>query len=249
MAKMTLLDIVQDVLSDMESDEVNSINDTTESLEVAQIVKSTYYNIIDGKHWPWLKELFQLTALSDTTKPTHMQIPETIEDIEFVKYNKRKLADTRDFYSTLKYKTPEEFLLILERRDSSASDVLVVTDYSSTKLNVYTDKAPEYYTSFDDNYVVFDSYDSAVDTTLQTSKTQCYGRRHPTWTMEDTFTPDLPVQMFSYLLNEAKATCFATLKQTVNQKAEQHAISQRRRQSQDAWKLNKGIRYPNYGRK
>ena len=249
MPQMTLLELTQDILSDMESDEVNSINDTTESLQVAGIVKSTYFNIIDGRHWPWLKELFQLTSLADVTKPTHMQIPTTIEDVEFVKYNLRRVSDTRDFYTTRKYRTPEDFLLLLERRNSSLSTITVITDFSGTKLNIQNNKAPEYYTSFDDNYIVFDSYDSGVDVTLQTAKTQCYGRRYPTFTMSDTFVPDLPIQMFSYLLNEAKATCFSTIKQVTNNKAEQGAITQRRRQSQDAWKLNKGIRYPNYGRK
>jgi hypothetical protein len=41
MAKMTLLEIVQDILSDMDSDEVNSINDSVESLQLAQMIKST----------------------------------------------------------------------------------------------------------------------------------------------------------------------------------------------------------------
>jgi hypothetical protein len=39
MAKMTVLDMVQDIMSDMNSDNVNDINDTPESLRVAQIIK------------------------------------------------------------------------------------------------------------------------------------------------------------------------------------------------------------------
>lgn len=42
MAKRTLLDIVQEILNDMDSDEVTSINDTIESLQVANIVRSCY---------------------------------------------------------------------------------------------------------------------------------------------------------------------------------------------------------------
>jgi len=59
----------------------------------------------------------------------------------------------------------------------------------------------------------------------------------------------MPVQMFSYLLNEAKSTCFAVLKQMPNAKAEQQAMSQKRRMSQEAWRIKNGITYPNYGRK
>jgi hypothetical protein len=67
--------------------------------------------------------------------------------------------------------------------------------------------------------------------------------------MTDNFTPDLPVQMFSYLLNEAKSNCFFTLKQMPNQKVEQAAVSQKRRMSQEAWRIKNGISYPHYGRK
>ena len=112
-----------------------------------------------------------------------------------------------------------------------------------------SDTSPTYFTSFDDEYLVFDSYDIDVDSTLQTSKTQCQGKVRTSFSLVDTFIPDLPVQMFSYLLNESKSTCFLVLKQSANQKAEQHSISQRRRMSQEAWRVKKGITYPNYGRK
>ena len=42
MAKMTLLAMVQDILNDMDGDEVNSISDTVEAEQVAQIIKTTY---------------------------------------------------------------------------------------------------------------------------------------------------------------------------------------------------------------
>ena len=81
MASMTLIQIVQDILSDMDSDEVSSINDSVESLQVAQIVKSTYYNIIDGKDFPFLYELFQLTPTSTVARPTHMSLPDSMIDL------------------------------------------------------------------------------------------------------------------------------------------------------------------------
>jgi len=49
MAKMTVLEIVQDILNDLDGDAVNSINDTVEALQIAQIVKTTFNNILDGK--------------------------------------------------------------------------------------------------------------------------------------------------------------------------------------------------------
>jgi hypothetical protein len=248
MAKMTLLDMVQDILSDMDSDEVNSISDTVEALQVAQIIKSTYYNIIDGRDYPFLHELFQLDTSGTSSRPTHLKLPETIIDLDWIKYNKKRLGETRNRYEKIKYVNPEEFLYITDQLDSSADNVQVVEDITGVDLNIRTDKAPEYFTSFDDETLVFDSFDSDVDSTLQNSKLQCYGKRSVAFTLEDSFVPDLPVQMFSYLHNEAKSTCFARLKQIADAKSEQASVSQKRRMSQDAWKVVKGIQYPNYGR-
>jgi hypothetical protein len=248
MAKMTLLEMTQDILSDMDSDEVNSINDSVESLQVAQIIKTTYYNIIDGRDYDFLYELFQLESSGTSSRPTHMKLPENIIDLKYIKYNTRKSADTKDKYLKIDYLNPEDFMEVLDARDSSKSNVTVVTDTTGISLNIKNDKAPEYFTSFDDENLVFDSYDSVIDSTLQNSKTQCHGKRSVAFTLLDTFTPDLPVQMFSYLLAEAKSTAFVTLKQMPNAKAEQVSNSQKRRMSQDAWRLKNGIEYPNYGR-
>lgn len=248
MAKKTLLEIVQDILNDLESDEVNSISDTVEAAQVAQIVRSTYEAIIGGKDWPHLNELFQLDS-GTVARPTHMKLPENILKINWVKYNKRKTTDTKDFVLEVVYKEPEDFLKLLDERDSSSTTVDVITDASGVSLNVLNNAAPSYYTSFDNEYLVFDSYDSAVEANLQNSKTQCYGQRDPTFTLSDSFIPDLPVQMFPYLQNEAKSTAFLLLKQMANQKAEQHSVTQRRRMSQQAWRVKRGITYPNYGRK
>ena len=84
---MTLLEMTQDILSDMDSDEVNSINDSVESLQVAQIIKTTYYNIIDGRDYDFLYELFQLDASGTSSRPTHMKLPENIIDLKYIKYN------------------------------------------------------------------------------------------------------------------------------------------------------------------
>lgn len=247
MAKLTVLEIVQDILNSMDSDEVNSINDTLEATQVAQIVKTTYYNIIDGKDYQHLYQLFQPDTSGVSATPTKVKLPQTVIDVRFVKYNKRTLTDTKDRVEKVTYKTPEEFLDIVNARNSAASNVTVVSD--TVSLNIFTDAAPTYYTSFDGEYLILDSYDSEVDSTIQSSKFQCYGRVRPTFTISDSFIPDLPEQMFSYLLNEAKATAFVDLKQTQNPKAEQHSLSQKRRMSQENWRLAGGIKFPDYGRR
>jgi len=251
MAKMTLLEMTQDILSDMDSDEVNSINTTPESLQVAQIIKTSYYNIVDGTDYPFLYELFRMTASGTTARPTHMLLPEDIIDLKYIKYNSKLKSTDKDLFQVIEYKTPEEFMHLTDARDSTATaTVLKVTDPTGITINILKNKQPQCFTSFDDVTMVFDSYLATLDSTLQSSKTQCHGKRSIAFTIADAFTPDLPVQMFTYLLNEAKSACFLTLKQMANQKAEQISVTQRRKMSQDAWKLQaeKGIMYPNYGR-
>ena len=249
MARMTVLEMTQDILSDMNSDEVNTINGSLEATQVSQIIKTTYFNITEGKDLAHFKELFRLDS-GTSAKPTHMLIPSTIIDIEWVKYNTELAASDKDLYTKIKYKSPEEFLYIVDKRDSTdTTNIKVVTDASSTLLNINKTKVPQYFTSFDDETIVMDGYIASLETNLQQSKTQCFGKRAATFTLSDAFVPDLPVQMFTYLLAEAKSNSFLTLKQMPNQKAEQTSISQKRKMSQEAFRLKNGITFANFGRK
>ena len=247
MRSMSLLEIVQDVLSDMDSDEVNSINDTIESLQVANIVRSVYEHLIDGRDWGHLYSLYTLTASGDNALPTTLILPDNVEEVLWLRYNKKKITDVNDRYEEVKYKLPEDFINICNKRNSSDSTVvqMVVGDVS---LNILNNVAPTYYTSFDNDRIICDSFDIAVDDTLQSSKTQAYGKRLPVFTLTDSFVPDLPTNAFALLVNESKSACSLKLKQSPDQKAEQYAISGRRKMSQEAWKVSNGITYPNYGR-
>lgn len=244
--QMTLLDIVQDILSDMSSDNVNSINDTEESLQVARIVRTTYFEIISSADWPHLKEVFQLTALGDTNKPTHMRLPTNVSKIETVRYNKSTTGTVE--WSDVMYVDPEYFLERVSMLDSSSSSNKVVTDISGVQFVVSKVDMPAIWTSFDDDYVVFNAYDSTVDSTLQQAKTLCTGYREATFTLTDSFVPDLPAKTFSLLLAEAKSTCFNALKQQPNAKEEQRVRRQRAWLGTERHRVTSTIEYPNYGR-
>lgn len=249
MAKLTLLAMVQDILSDINSDEVNSINDTVESLQVAQIIKTTYFNIITEGDWPHLRQLDQLDATNAVT-PSHMKMPENVQSIEWIKYNKRTSTDTDDKYGDISFLYPDDFLNIVLSRKDSDSDTTKVTDITAgVDLYIVNNKAPKYWTSFDDEYIVFDSYDSGVDSFLQNSKTTVMMWREPVFTITDTFVPDLPMKAFPYLLSESKSVSFERVAQEASGKEEQIATRQKRRMSQDKWRHNGGMRIKRFGRK
>jgi len=247
--KLSLLDIVQDILSDMDSDEVNSVDDTVESTQVAQIVKSTYFAMISNRNWPHTRQTVQLSASGTTAQPTHMTIDEEVKELCFINYNKVRAGSTRKMYQPVKYLYPDDFLRVINNRNNDSDTVDVITDLTGVELLIVNNTAPTYYTSFDDENIVFDSYDIEVDSTLQQSKVQAQAYVIPAWSGLDDFIPDLPAEAFTALLEEAKSRCMFKLKQVRDVKAEQEAGRQQRYLARQARTVNGGIRYPNYGRK
>lgn len=247
--KLTLLELVQDILSDMVSDEVNSIDDTIESQSVAQIVKTTYLDMITNRNWPHTRKLVQLDGLANINLPVYLKLPTNLKELVVIEYDCRKLGDTANSYRELKYKYPDEFLKIMSGRKSDDPNMAVITDPSGVKLNIFTNKAPEYFTSFNDVDIVCDSYDISIDDTLKSSKTNCVAYLIPSWERSDTAIPDLPIEAFPALLAEAKSTAFYTIKQMVNEKAEQKATRQSRWLARKAWRAHGGVRYDDYGRR
>lgn len=231
----TLLEIVQDILNDMDSDPVNSIDDTTEAGQVAQIVRTTAEELLSSRNWEDYKLLTNLEGLADTSNPTKMLIPLTIEEVEWVKYDGKDVT----------YLTPYEFKTLLFNR----SVITGVIDANGYVLN----RNPSYYTSFDGKYLHFDGYNSLVDTTLQTNKSTVYGKKALIWTHTDGYTPDIPEKMFPVLVAEAKSTCFIALKQQANVKEESKAKRGRTRLQSENYRLkvarNLTNKKTNYGRK
>ncbi len=248
MAKMSLLDIVSEILSDMTSDPVNSISDTFESLQIAKIVRRTYFNLHSERVWPHTGRLFKLTASGDAAKPTHMLMEDDVTSIDWVKYECRKVGATRANPETISYMRPEDFIELVMSRDTSKSNVTTVIDYNGTPLFILTDVAPTCYTTFDEEHLIFDSFDNTVDSTLQTSKTQVFGYIEPEFRMEDDFVPDMPNKAFSLLVAEAKSQAFVKLKEVFSQKDEQAATRQRSWLSREKRRINPGTKYPDYGR-
>jgi len=249
MSKRTLLEMVQDIMNDISGDFVNSIDDTEESMQIAQIVMSTYFAMMSNRNWEHLKRTVALNSYGDITRPTHMKFVEDIKELVSLNYNARKLTDTTDKYLPIKYYSPDMFLMRSNQLNSGASNVETITDPSGITIFIRNDKAPEYVTSFDDNTLVFDSYDSGVETTLQESKFQAIAYMMPSWTHADSFIPELPAEGFSGLIEEAKSKTSYSLRQVANQKAEQEATRQRNWMSRKNWQIGGGIKYPDYGRK
>jgi|TARA_R110000787_G_scaffold65565_1_gene147487 hypothetical protein len=241
--KRTLLSMVQSILSDMDSEDVNAIGDSIEAQQVASVIEDCFYNIVSAREIPEHQQLLKLTALSDIAHPTHFQYPTDVKSIDRVFYN---TASTGSTYVEIYYINPLDFITRMD--ESSSGSQKVLDKAGGTDLFVLNNVSPTYYTSFDDNFIVFDSYNSAIDTTLQESKSRAYGSVYPSFTISDSFEPDLDDNMLPYLLAEAKSTCFSLFKSGSDPKIEQTARRLKSYVQNDMHKTKTANRRPNYGK-
>ena len=235
--KYTLLEMVQHIMDGMDSDDVSAITDTDESEQVAEILRTVYFQMIANDMITEHNELFQFTTVGTLSK-NYLKIPTTIQKVYSWRYNKKESGATDDNFAEVDYKEPNEFFKLIYARLSSGSEMTSQTDPNSTlTYKVPNDTPPTYWTSFDDEYIATDSFDAAVDATgLVGTKTMGWGREIPTWTVSGSFTPDLDDNLFPFLLAEAKSLAFVELKQTTNSKAERQAREQKVRSQNDKFR-------------
>lgn len=255
--KYTLLELTQQILYSMDGDEVNTITDTPESLAVAHIIEECYWDIVTQLDLPEHNDFFQLTATGADT-PTLMVLPSSVTGLDWVKYDWIATGETDHRYEHVHYLPLRQFLdqsLNLSSDDDGVSQFSITIDSSIFYFKCHNNREPAFYTSYDDYKILFDAFNNTEDAFLQSSKSMCYGSLIPTFSFTDAFVPDLDAKQFSYLLNEAKAQCWADLKQQINSRAEnksrQNKIDSQKKKQNVGYPDNQNYytRYPNYGRK
>lgn len=223
--KYTLLELVQDILSSMDSDEVTSIDDTVESQQVAKVVRTAYFDLIQRAKLPEHYDLIQLDETS-AASPIVMSVPATVAEVGMVKYYDESLDPAT--WEPVEYVTLATFLDRMDSYTDLTATNIDTISYAVPAGDSFTfvyrnDKQPEYYTTLSDSILIFDSLDTDVETYLRSSKTRAQARMQITWAMTDGFTPDLDEPQFALLLAEAKSLAWAELKQSPHAKAEQSA--------------------------
>jgi hypothetical protein len=252
----TLLDYQQHILSSLDSDEINNWNDTVEAEQIARLIHQCYEDVVARADMPEHYGLYELEASTDGDKPTLMTLPETSHSLEWVKYDRATVDDTRKNFFTVKYLPVDQFMArqtMLDESDDNVETFDHTMGTSSVTFKYNNDRAPEFYTTPDDRTLFFDSYDAEVDSTLQKTKSLAYGKLAQEWSYTNTFVPFLDPEFSVLLLNEAKALAFAELKQTEHPRAERTSRrlwvdNQKKKRSVDR-NRDELARLPNYGRK
>jgi hypothetical protein len=235
--KRSLLELTQSILNDLDGEPVNSIFDTEEATQYASVVRDTYFNIVAARQTPEHDQLIKLTALSDSTRPNFFLYPTNLKEIRLFEYNGHEVY----------WKDPIKFLESLPTIGNDGV-ISVIDPTSNITLTCRNDKDPKYYTSFDNQYIICDSYDASVDSTLQESKTRCWGTKYPTFTMADNFVADLSETLFPYLLAESKSVCFSVFKSGIDPKIDQAARRLKSYVQNDRFKTKRDNTRNLYGR-
>jgi hypothetical protein len=226
MAKMTLLEMTQNILSAMNSDEVNSITDTVESQQVAEEIRNTFYDLYTDRDIPELESLVTLEASGDADRPNTLVIPDNVERIKWIKYLDHRWGSSPEFRN-VEYLDPEDFIRrIVEGGTSDFGEYLAVplTDTSPIEYSINAARAPHFYTVFDnDNTLVFDSYDADYESNLTGSNSLAWGILKREFDLDDDFIAPIDAHLFPHFLAEAKSACFINIKEVANSKEEQRA--------------------------
>lgn len=251
--KMTVLEMAQNIASAIDSDDFNSISDTVEAYQIARVIQESYDELLADLKIPSKKSLILLDGLADTDHPNYLKLPETVKKIDWFKYDYESSSIDGDYVSIL-YLDPFDFIQRSKQNAFGSNNPpnTAITDFSGATLNILTSSDPVYWTTFDNTYIVTDAYNSSKDSTLQQSKSLCWGENNLTFELSDNYTPILDENLFPLLLAEAKSTCFNNIKQTASAKEEQRAKRQRIGLQNDLWRANQRKPYdscPNYGRR
>jgi hypothetical protein len=241
--------MVQNILSAMDAEEVSSISDTIESMQVAEEVRTTYFENMGNFELKGRFELVSLEALVDPTDYPHvLKVPTNIDHFKWIKYNAGTLLEPN--YQNVCFLTPEKFL---EHVFNTTDDTrILVRDFNSNlPYFVNATKHPTYWTTFDNEHIIFDSFNSTVEATLQASKVMVFAEVIPVFLLEDSFVPDLEAKFFPMLLAEAKSAAFINYKGVSSSKEEQRSRRQLVRHQNNRGRFNEDKANPriNFGRR
>lgn len=254
--RYSLLDVVQKTLDAMDGDEVNTVAATTESRQVMTNAEIVYNDIITTAELPEQYRLYSLDPSNDTDIPIVMYRPTAYETMDWVKYKRTVDEDSGDtrLWTMMVPVALEEFLKRsdgLNPDDDNVSTMTLELAGTDLEINYYTDRSPDYFTTFDDTTILFNSIDTSVEATLQSSKTLAYGQYTTQFLGIDSFTPGFDSNVHQIWLNETIALCQARQRQFTDGKAEKAA----RRGWIKLQDLREGIalpyydKLPNYSRK
>ena len=193
---------------------ISTIDDGIESQQVASIAEKVFYDLNNDVFGnSQLESLVQLEALADSTKPNYLRLPDAAADIKHDAVMYDISDDVAEIeMKEIEYMTPLDFLELIGKKKASTTNQ-IVTDFGGYRMTIDNDTAPQYYTSFNDEHLVFDSFNSTVDSTLQSGKSGVITQLQRSFTQSDTYVIDFPEWFHTTYLNQVMAEASAALRE------------------------------------
>lgn len=251
--QLTVRDVVVTYMERTSGFPIDSITDLDESMQVASVARDVFYEFL--QLYPNLavqQKDRTLDSLGDSTRPNYLVLPDKINNMResVFYYNIAEGGDETVSYKRIHYVTPLEFLERTAHYSDQDPDTEVVTGLDGVKMVVLNDTMPDFFTSFDDKHLVFNSYDSSIDTTLQASKSRVVSNELPVWVMEDDFLIPIPDHLTSTYLNMVLDQAYNDIRQERNALIAQKARRDRIKLQQDSARVGSGGRTKKtYGRR
>lgn len=223
MPKYTMLEMVQRVGRSINADEISTLHETIEADDIQTILMDMLDDVLIRQDWEFLKDRpVQLAAGADVIS---LAIPATVSKIQKVKYETLSQVGGIPTYRTLAYLPAEQFIDKLQRNNPAEAGVDTVT-VSGVPLYPNNNRAPRFWTSFDELNVYFDSYEATVDASgidatksaaIVTVYADLTGFDDPNW------VAPIPEKMFTLWYQEAVAEASVKLRQFQDPRAERRA--------------------------
>jgi len=260
--KTDLLELVQTTLRRMNSDEVTSVSgtgSTEEARQVALICRHVYEELEIVRNWGHKTNLAKLEA-DDTDEFTVLDIPASVARIHEIWYKyDNGLGDGSTCSKIVPYACPSDFLEKVKCKDTGATNLSEITvigvegdrDPQSFTFDVINDAPPSCWTSFSDEQIVFDSYDSTIDALgiVGSSVTMLVQSLHVFDETDDLQVIEIPSEDWPLYRNMVLSRCYTDIKQAPNNAAE--AVVRRlmiRAQRSSNHMTDRGNEGVNYGR-
>lgn len=244
MATKTWLKFVQDALSAIDSDEVEAIDETIESQQVSDLMVLVLEEILNRREWEYTRHRVRQLDAPASGLATALDLPSDVKKVEKIKY---KDFDTSKF-KDVTYKSPEDFIELTLNRDVAQSNIEALTINDGVDIGIFNDRAPSFWTSFDESEIIFDAVDTGTEVNLTPANSFMMATIIPQITPSDTFVPDLPEPMYPLFQSESISRAWVELKQSANAKAEQLARRQYIKMRELERRVQADKKEINYGR-
>ena len=247
MAKRTILQLVQEIGEGIDTDEIDSLNETEEVVRIVNILEQTLKEVLDRKTWEFMKgKVRQLDVrLAGSTELNTLLIPSDVTRITCLRYK----DDNGKFYDVT-YMPACDFIAMMQARTATEADITAITNSDGVELNVRTTVPPQNWTSFDEEVITFDSYNSTTGTGNLIADSVIIADVMPVTDFTDPIAVlNIPERMETLVFNEALVTCNYRLRQTADPRADRVARRQNisLRENEHITKKDKQVK--TYGRR